>query len=172
MARNREKEDFEVEQVEEVEGQNVEPTQEVVEVKKQVEEKNSKEVFLIRYSGKNIFTIEGKNFFPGNNEITREEWDRISKYSLIKPLFEEYVFEWLSESPDEISNGEERYPLGRRTVGESMQIIKDTIKESTLKNWLNKEPRSAVKEAIQNQISKLKLSPEEIQRLKELNKKG
>ena len=111
---------------------------------------------LIKYSGQNIYMVGSINFLPGVNEVDAKKWAEVEKHPLVKFRLEEGTLQVLSEGskgkPADVS-------LANFKDKEALKLVKETVSKPLLEKWLADEKRSAVKQALQEQLGEIAPPP-------------
>ena len=145
--------------------------------------------YLLKYNKPNIFVVEGVRLLPGNNVITKAQWEAMNKHPLLPLRFKNGDLEWVagkspesyeiakdsvvaeevgtqlvaeSEVADKVEN-----PLKACNAKQAKEIVAETYDVALLNAWLEDEnsgekKRESVVRAIEEQIKKLQPTEEEI----------
>ncbi len=123
--------------------------------------------FILFYHGNNVYMINGViekevraiKIMPGANKITRDDWKFIKSNSMHKAPFVSGSLEWVGASPDDVEVAKEstlpKYVLEKEKPRAAIKIIKDTISQEILSEWLELEKRDEVKKQIAEQLKKI-----------------
>ncbi|WP_026702857.1 hypothetical protein [Salibacterium aidingense] len=99
---------------------------------------------LVHNKGKYVRHAAGATLLPGTNDITEKEFKRFSSHPIAK--------KWIDKG--EIVAHEEK-SLVDMNAKPAIEIVEDTFDKSKLEEWLDKEDRSTVIEAINKQLDQL-----------------
>src|SRR6266852_6067802 len=92
-------------------------------------------------------------FMPGNNEIDAKDWEQVREILSIQYYLEAGDFKELGGNS-----------LTKRSDKEALALVSNTYDLELLSKWREDDLRDGVKKAINKQISKITLTPEEVKK--------
>lgn len=111
---------------------------------------------LIKYTGQNVYMVGSIDFLPGVNEVDAKKWAEVEKHPLVKVRLEEGILQVLSEG----GKGKAAdISLANFKEKEAVKLVKETVSKPLLEKWLDDEKRSAVKQALQEQLDEIAPPP-------------
>lgn len=113
---------------------------------------NGAKMFFIQYTGKNIHGIEGKIFLPGLNQVTLEEFEKLSSTPAFKFLIDSGALRWQGPSPEQ---KEKEYPLEDLHPAAVQELVEQTIDEEVLKKIKKADKRKSIVEQAESQMEKI-----------------
>lgn len=111
---------------------------------------------LIKYAGQNVYMVGQLEFLPGVNEVDPKKWAEVEKHPLVKVRLEEGILQVLSEGGKGKSA---EVSLASFKDKEAVKLVKETVSKPLLEKWLAEEKRSAVKQALQEQLEEIAPPP-------------
>lgn len=109
--------------------------------------------FVIGKNEKGDSVCREQVFSPGNNEVSKDNWDKIKIHPLIRPLIKSGVFK--------VVLGGDNKSLAELDIDEAANIIKSTYAVPLLESFKVAEKRKEVLKAVDEQIKSLEVKDEE-----------
>lgn len=123
---------------------------------------------LVKNEKSNVLHINGKYIGPGVNQVDPKWWSATREHPTIKrklesgQLVEEMdvaevaAAEQLGESIDETVINH----ITTLSVNNAKALVADTVDSKLLENWMARDTRKTVKDALKKQLDKVKAAPE------------
>lgn len=95
-------------------------------------------------------------FMPGSNTVDDADWKELKKDAEIAAFVEAKVMEEVKPDAPEAAKGKDgQDSLAGFSDKKAKELVAATLDRDLLKSWLDKETRSPVKRALEDQIAKV-----------------